>query len=206
MKEVVIFLEGGGDIREVQARLRQGMDTFLRPLRDLADSNGWRWRLVALGGRAQAFRRWDDAVKADPGTLHVLLVDSEEGVARLPCEHLRNRAGDGWVIKKALESQVHLMAQSMEAWLVADPDALAGYYQKGFESNRLPKRANLEEEPKASIYSSLEMATKKTQKGAYGKVKHAPTLLALVDSAKARSRCPHCERLFVTLIGKFGAV
>lgn len=203
MKEVVIYLEGGGDIRETQAQLRQGMDAFLRSLRQLADSKGWRWRLVALGGREQAFRRWSRAVEREPALLHVLLVDSEEEVARPPCEHLRRRRGDGWVIDKALETQVHLMAQCMEAWLVADPDGMAGYYGKGFEPARLPKRKNLEEEPKQSIYDALERATHTTSKGSYGKIKHASALLGLIDPNKARERCPHCERLFATLAARF---
>ena len=206
MKEVVIYLEGGGDIRETQAQLRQGMDAFLRSLRQLADSKGWRWRLVALGGREQAFRRWSRAVEREPALLHVLLVDSEDEVTCLPCEHLRRRQGDGWVIDRALEHQVHLMAQCMEAWLVADPDGMAGYYGKNFERNRLPRRKNLEEEPKQSIYDALERATEKTSKGAYGKIKHASALLALVDPRKARDRCPHCERLFATLESRFEGV
>ncbi|MCP5320938.1 MAG: DUF4276 family protein [Pseudomonadales bacterium] len=204
MKEVVIYLEGGGDIRETQAQLRQGMDAFLRSLRQFADSRGWRWRLVALGGREQAFRRWNRAVANDTEVLHILLVDSEEEVTCPPCEHLRRREGDGWTIKTALEPQVHLMAQCMEAWLVADPDAMAGYYGKNFESNRLSRRKNLEEEPKQSIYEALGRATQKTSKGAYGKINHASALLARVDPGKARERCPHCERLFATLEGRFG--
>lgn len=203
MNEVVIYFEGGGDIRETQAQLRQGMDAFLRSLRQLADSKGWRWRLVALGGRSQAFRRWNRAAARDPGVLHILLVDSEEEVTLPPCEHLRHRAGDGWAIAKALQPQVHLMAQCMEAWLVADPDGMAGYYGKNFEHGRLPRRKNLEQEPKQSIYDALERATEKTSKGVYEKIKHASALLALVDPNKARQRCPHCERLFATLEGRF---
>lgn len=205
MKEVVIYFEGGGSIRETQAQLRNGMNAFLRPLKELADSKGWRWRLVALGARDQAFREWNRNVGASRGMLHILLVDSEEQVTRSVCEHLRHRKGDGWAIRKALEPQVHLMAQCMEAWLVADPDGLRAYYQRGFEANRLSRRANLEEEPKPSICNSLELATRKTKKGAYGKIKHASALLALVDANKARARCPHCERLFATLTSSFQA-
>lgn len=203
MNEIVIYLEGGGDIRETQAQLRNGMNAFLRPVKELADSKRWRWRLVVLGGREQAFRRWRRAIETEANALHVLLVDSEEEVTGSPCEHLRNRHGDGWVIAKALEPQVHLMAQCMEAWLVADPDGLAGYYGKHFERGRLPVRDNLEGEPKATIYRALDLATRKTQKGTYGKIKHASALLALIDATKARARCPHCERLFVTLTGQF---
>jgi hypothetical protein len=203
VKEIVIYLEGGGDVRETQAQLRNGMNAFLRPLKELADSTSWRWRLVVLGGREQAFRRWSRAIETEANALHVLLVDSEEEVTRSPCEHLHNRQGDDWVIAEALEPQVHLMAQCMEAWLVADPDALAAYYGKYFERGRLPVRDNLEGEPKAAIYRALDLATRKTQKGSYGKIKHASALLALIDAAKARARCPHCERLFVTLKGQF---
>lgn len=203
MKEVVIYLEGGGDIRETQAQLRQGMDAFLRSLREMADSRGWRWRLVAFGGREHAFRRWSRAVEREPALLHVLLVDSEEEITRPPCEHLRRRKGDGWVIDMALEPQVHLMAQCMEAWLVADPDGMAGYYGKNFDPGPLPRRTNLEEEPKQSVYDALRRATERTSKGAYGKIKHASALLARVDPNKARDRCPHCERLFGTLAARF---
>jgi len=205
VKEFVVYLEGGGDTKETQAQLRQGMDAFLRPLKALADSKGWRWRLVALGGRDQTFRRWSKAVTAEPETLHVLLVDAEEAATRPPCEHLRQRVGDGWQIDPALEPQVHLMVQCMETWLVADPDALAAYYGQHFERGRLPNRANLEEEPKSDVYRALELATKKTPKGVYGKIRHASALLARIDANRARARCPHCERLFATLTDRFEA-
>lgn len=199
MREIVIHLEGGGDSREQRAQLRNGINAFLATLKNLADEKGWAWRLVPRGGREQAFREWDRALKTSPDTLHILLVDSEEEVTRSPCEHLRQRVGDGWVIDKKRESQVHFMAQCMETWLVADPDGMAGYYKKGFAGNQLPKRANLEEQPKRDIYRALERATERTTKGAYDKIKHASVLLTLIDPGKARARCPHCKRLFDTL-------
>lgn len=205
MREVVIHMEGGGDSKEQRAQLRDGMNAFLRTLKALADAKGWAWKLIPRGGREQAWREWSRGLADSPDALHVLLVDSEEEVTRSPREHLRNRQGDGWAIQNAHEPQVHLMAQCMEAWLVADPEALSGYYRKGFEGRRLPRRANLEEEPKLSIYRALERATTGTSKGAYAKIKHASALLQLVDAEKARARCPHCERLFATLIGKFEA-
>jgi hypothetical protein len=87
----------------------------------------------------------------------------------------------------------------MEAWLVADPEALADYYDQGFNGNPLPRRLNLEEEDKARIYAALEAATRHTQKGTYRKIRHAGDLLARVDQEKAKTRCQHCKRLFDTI-------
>ena len=46
----------------------------------------------------------------------------------------------------------------MEAWVVADAKALAAYYGQGFAGNVLPKRPNLEDEPKLDIYDKLARA------------------------------------------------
>ena len=205
MKEIVIHMEGGGSSKEQRAQLRDGMNAFLGTLKIFADAKGWAWRLVPRGGREEAWREWSRGLADSPAVLHILLVDSEEEVTRSPREHLRNRVGDGWAIQKGYEPQVHLMAQCMEAWLVADPDALAGYYKQGFEVRQLPKRANLEEEPKPSIYRALERATRRTSKRAYRKIEHASALLRLIDPTKAKARCPHCERLFTILTRTLGS-
>jgi hypothetical protein len=97
------------------------------------------------------------------------------------------------------------MAQCMEAWLVADPETLTEYYGQGFNANALPRRNNLEQEPKAQIYSALENATRQTQKGSYGKIKHASELLKRIKQEKAKARCEHCNRLFTTLEAKIQA-
>jgi CRISPR/Cas system CSM-associated protein Csm2 small subunit len=91
------------------------------------------------------------------------------------------------------------MAQCMESWLVADPEALAKYYDQGFNAGALPRRINLEAEPKAQIYTALENATRQTKKGSYGKIEHASALLTRVSQEKAKSRCAHCQRLFTVL-------
>jgi len=87
----------------------------------------------------------------------------------------------------------------MEAWIVADPDALAAYYGPHFLRNALPTRANLEEEPKADCAAKLSAATRPTQKGEYRKIKHAAELLGRITSEKVRLRCPRAEIMFSTL-------
>ena len=61
------------------------------------------------------------------------------------------------------------MAQCMEAWLAADPEALEEDYDEGFNAQALPKRINLEEEPKTQIYAALKTPPGKPKKAAMAK-------------------------------------
>lgn len=201
--EIAIYFEGGGSSAETKATLRQGMSAFLKPLVDMARQRRCRWSITSCGGRDQALDAFLDALEKEPEKFNVLLVDSEAAVASLPRAHLQQR--DGWNLNLAQEEQVHLMTQCMEAWLVADPEALAEYYDQGFNANALPKRINLEEEPKVQIYAALENATRQTQKGSYGKIKHASELLKRVSQQKAKSRCAHRDLLFTALTTKIQA-
>jgi uncharacterized protein DUF4276 len=97
---------------------------------------------------------------------------------------------DNWNLAEASSERVHLMAQCMETWLVADPAKLQTFYGKEFAGAALPSRSNLEEESKPDIYAKLTKATRDTQKGPYGKIKHASQLLQKIDPAKVANRCP----------------
>jgi hypothetical protein len=88
------------------------------------------------------------------------------------------------------------MVQLMEAWFLADPEALALYYGKDFASNALKKNRRVEEIPKADLLKCLKQATRKTQKGIYHKTAHAPRILELLDPDKVRKAAPECDRLF----------
>ncbi len=137
---------------------------------------------------------------ADSGEIVVLLVDSEAPVtAPTPVEHLRTRRGDEWDMTGIPADRVHLMVQTMETWIVADPEELADYYGQGFDGNALPTAADLETVGKDDIAQALVRATRRTGKGSYKKIEHASSLLARIDPAKARRRCRHCERLFSVL-------
>ena len=81
------------------------------------------------------------------------------------------------------------MTQAMEAWIVADPEALAGFYGKDFHEAKLPKRKLLDEEPKNALYRALDEATKDTQKGSYGKIKHGSELLKRLRPGTVAARC-----------------
>ena len=115
-------------------------------------------------------------------------------MARTPVLHLNDR--DGWIIDSGMEACVHLMVQTMETWIVADPDALEIYYQPRFRASALPRALNLESVSKVDIEMALDEATKDTQKGKYKKIRHAKDLLARIDAEKVNSRCPHSKRFF----------
>ena len=198
MSAIVIYMEGGGDRRRSKDDLRQGMNAFLGPLKEAARKKTVRWQLVPSGSRNQTYDAFQNAVRhASRGETVILLVDSEEEVARPTRDHLRNR--DGWDLSFASDSVVHLMVQVMETWIVADRDALTEYYGNRFNTARLPARIDLEREPKAQILKALQRATSGTRKGTYHKTKHAPALLKRIDQVKVRSRCRHCRRLFEEL-------
>ena len=173
------------------------MDAFLTELKNAVRRRSWNWKLVCCGGREEAFRAFKNAHENGNDAIVVLLVDAEGPVNGSPSDHLQTR--DGWNLNEADDDVVHLMAQVMEAWIVADSEALSRYYGNGFRRNALPTAFDLETVAKVDIDRALRRATQETQKGRYHKIRHASDLLARIDSSRARQRCPHCERLF-TLI------
>ena len=112
---------------------------------------------------------------------------------------MSGRKEDKWDLRFTEDTNVHLMVQVMETWIVADPQALAEYYGQRFGKARLPNRADLEEEPKKQVILALESATAATGKGTYGKIAHASALLMRINPKKVKARCPHCRRLFEEL-------
>jgi hypothetical protein len=91
------------------------------------------------------------------------------------------------------------MVCTVEAWLIADPDALAEYYGKGFRRGALPKHDDIEAVPKEQLYQSLDRATAETQKGKYKKIQHCADLLGRLNPDRVRRRASHCDLLFKTL-------
>jgi hypothetical protein len=202
MNAIAIYVEGGGDGKgssHNKRELRQGFDVLFQRQKHAAQSKRLGWQLMPCGSRNQAFHAfYHDLQQADKNTLLVLLVDSEDPIgletknatdanAKARVQHLTNR--DPWDLATTDPQQVHLMVQCMEAWIVADPEALADFYGKSFYANKLPSRQNLEEEPKPEVLDKLKKATKKTQKGEYAKIKHAAKLLEQIDPAKIAKRC-----------------
>ena len=194
MSGIAIYMEGGGVGRENRSALRQGMDWFLQPLKEAARKKALRWKLVCCGPRKEAFQGFRNAVRNGSDVVNVLLVDAEAPVSQPARDHLQDR--DKWDLSFASEDAVHLMVQSMEAWIVADAETLASYYGQGFRRRGLPRARNLETVSKADLIRRLEEASERTRKGRYHKIKHASDLLKRVEAEKVKARCCHCQRLF----------
>ncbi len=91
------------------------------------------------------------------------------------------------------------MVQTMEAWFMADIDALRQYYAQKFQESAIPKNPNVEEIEKARLESALEAATRNTSKGEYHKTRHASQVLGRLNVDRIRNAAPNCDRLFTTL-------
>jgi hypothetical protein len=189
---VTIYVEGGGDSDYTRARCREG---FARYCEKIVPFNR-RPKIVACGGRQQAFDRFKTAISVIKGNDQcALLVDSENPVR--PDDNAANylHVRDKWDFPSLQNHHVFLMVQAMEAWLLADRNALAAYYGIGFRPNALPgDERHIEAIPKNDMEPSLVQATQGTKtKGRYHKTRHAFDLLAEIDPSKVEAGSPHAQ-------------
>ena len=189
-----VYVEGGGDGRELRARCRRGFSSFFEE----ANLAGRMPRVIACGGRQGAYAKFLAAlVSGNEREFIVLLVDSVGPVAEGsgPWLHLMHR--DGWEKPKdATDDNAHLMVRCMEAWFLADKDRLPVFFGRGFNRNALPGHRNIEEIAKADVLQGLKNATRQCQpKGEYGKGRHSFELLSQIDSASVLAASPHARRL-----------
>jgi hypothetical protein len=180
VSEVRIYFEG-------DPTLREGFSEFFK---ELTAALGRAPRLIAGDGNPlRAFRL---ALDAHPGALNILLIDSEGPDDGKLFETICQPKGiDDWS-----KNHVFWMVQCMEAWFLADAEALRKYYGKDFRENAVGGNPKVEEIPKSDVLKALKTATKDTSKGRYHKTKHAPYLLKLLDPALVKQASGHCRRLF----------
>ena len=200
MTEFRIYIEGGGDTASQKQELRLGFQAFFRELSDRARDRGHTLQVILCGDRASTFRDFRTALRTNRSAVNILLVDAEGPVMMTPWAHLAAR--DGWNNPGVPDDVCHLMVQTVEAWLVADPDALKDYYGQGFRRNVLPYRHDVEDIPKANLLPALERASEQTSKGRYRKIQHCADLLKRLNVAAVRGRAEHCERLFDTILAQ----
>lgn len=197
MKEIRIYIEGGGDANS-KARLRIAFGRFLEPLRDNARARRIGWSVIACGSRSDTFTSYRIDLPRYPEALMFLLVDAEGPLVGTPVQHVL-RDGAARALANLPEERVHLMVEAMEAWIAADSAALERYYGQGFQISALPRSRNVETVAKKQLLAALDIATRRTQKGRYHKTNHAPELIEMLAPAIVRKRAPHCDRLLTEL-------
>lgn len=187
--KITVYVEGGGNNSNTQSRCREGFAEYCKKA-----APDRRVKVVACGGRKQAFDRFKtENNRSEPGEHCILLVDAEGPVkpGAEPATHLLER--DRWDFSQLPTKQVFLMVQAMEAWFLADRDALATYYGHGFRRNALPgDNLHIEAIPKHDLVPSLENASRDTRtKGQYHKTRHGFALLARIAPDRVEAGSPH---------------
>jgi hypothetical protein len=155
MVSVRIYIEGGGDSKDLQSRCREGF-------RKLIERTGFEGRMpstVVCGGRNNAYDMFKIALRsADVNEFPMLLVDSEEPVTTAPWDHLKSR--DGWDRPAGAEDdQAQMMVTCMETWIMADHEALRKVFGAHLREGALLPQIDLEKRSRQDLLDALKNAT-----------------------------------------------
>ena len=174
MTEIRLYYEG-------DKALRPGFHAFLSEIINRVRDKRIKFKLIACD--ATPAEDYQIGLKKHPDAVNILLRD-----------------GEGSKIPNPPNESEFWMVQLMEAWLLADPNALEDDYGRNFA--RFAYNPRVEEILKADVLSCLKNATRDTLKGPYHKTKHAPHILERLDPTKVRKSAPNCERLFREVLAK----
>ena len=206
VNEVRLYVEGGGDHKELRRQCRVGFGRFLAK----AGMTGKMPSIVPCGSRNNAFAKYRKAVAN--GEDAILLVDSERPVDDacqsgapgnwFPWTHLKYGTDDGWERPGNVpEEDCHLMVECMECWILVDRKTLKKYFGKMFMEGALPSdKKPPETVGKSEALEGLKKATRNCKtKGQYSKGEHSYELLAIIDSSKVVAACPWAARFIEVL-------
>lgn len=199
-----IYIEGDKKSKTSNISLREGFSTFFNDLREKARENRLKFDVILCGNSAETFKDFLLGVKSHPNSFVAFLIDSdaEVGGEDSPKSFLQQQLkSKNWELKNVDDNQCHLMVQIMESWFLGDVETLKNFYGQKFNSNAIPKTKDVEKIQKDNVESSLNSATRETQKGIYSenKLKHSAELLSKINVEIIRQRAKHCERIFQTI-------
>ena len=189
----IIYIEGGGDSREVNSRCREGFRKLLTRCNDYARRMP---RLVACGGRGAAFDAFKTAlVSATARDFVALWIDSEEPLTDLEAAWTHLRGRDQWEKPDgATDEQVLFMTTCMETWIIADRATLAEHYGTDLQESALPPLVDLEKKSRVAVQNALIHATRECA-NAYSKGKRSFELLGKLDPATLSRSLPSFARV-----------
>jgi len=185
-----IYIEGGGDSKELHVRCRQGF----RQLLERCGFSGRMPRLVACGGRSAAYGDFKTAHESNKAEYVAMLIDSEKPVSNPEetWDHLRNC--DRWERPDgADDEQVLFMTTCMETWIIADRDTLRQHYGSSLQESALPSLISLEQGNRQDIQEGLKRATRNCS-NAYQKGKRSFEILGKLEPETMESHLPAFQR------------
>lgn len=185
-----LYLEGSASSKEAQIRCREGF----RKLLEKMGLRGRMPRLVACGGRGDAWSDFRIALTERSGEFLALLIDSEGPVDNVeaPWQHLAKQ--DGWQRPANVQDeQVLLMTTCMETWIVADRPALKKFFGQHLQEKALPPLTRLEEKRPDEIQDALGHATRQCA-SPYAKGKRSFEILAQVEPTTLEKHLPSFGR------------
>jgi hypothetical protein len=162
--------------------------------------SGLKFDLIHGNGGSETIKDFMNAVETHPDAFNILLIDSDKPDNGKLIPSLKSRSEwNSQIASDVSDDQIHFMVQVMEAWFLADRNALKAFYGGAFAENQLPSDPMVERVSKNDVTTGLRNATRGTQKMAYHKTNHAPALLGRIDAAKVRLAAPSCDRLLKAL-------
>ncbi len=199
---ITIYVEGGGDSKELHSRCREGF----RKLIEKCGFQGPMPKIIACGGRSQTFEMFQIAHSNQNGYA-ILLVDSEEPVSgndftpnsSIGWDHLGNT--DHWSRPaNAHNNQAQMMTTCMESWIMADHQAIRNFYGSCVHEISLFPVQNLETRLRHDVQSQLVHATANCgRKRGYKKGEHSFRLLSSLNPDTLSNHLQNFHRFRQTL-------
>jgi len=187
--EVTIHFEG-------HSNLRPGFHKLFEPHVNHARQQKIRFNLIAGGSRTEAAKDFLRSCRSQPFNVNVLLIDSEGPISdtATAIQSLRSLSfWDGSVVFD--NDQVNLMVQAMEAWFIADPQALINHFGRDFNIKALPSPQNAESVSPSDLATAIREGLRNSGRRRYDKVTDGVKLLQLIDRVKVGQNCRHFQRL-----------
>ena len=156
------------------------------------------FNLVAGGSQIETVKDFLRYCRSNPHQLNVLLIDSENPVTNTTQAINSLRSHSSWYANAACsDEQINFMVQAMEAWFIADPQALTELFGQNFRINALPNPQNAESTTPGELVAAIrrELRRSSSRRRDYDKVADGAKLLQLIDPARVSQHCPHFKRL-----------
>ncbi len=190
-----IYLEGGGESKELHSRCRKGFRRLLEQL----SFQGRMPHLVACGSRSDVFDSFQTAnATKNVGAYVAMWIDSEEPMADIEASwvHLHGvKTVPSWTKPiNANDQQVLFMNTCMETWIVADRATIKQHYGKKFQESALPSLVDLELRLRGDVQAKLAHATRECA-NTFAKGKRSFEVLEKLSPAALMKSLPSFVRI-----------